>query len=247
MSLVIRLIGKYAIWIYVLCALGMLYYLRAALAARREGSQALFSLEQEAFAKQVYRSSGMILLLMAVVVGVYALSHYANIPQPTDSPVVVPTATSAEPTPTRPGRTPAPGDSTPTVEATATRRPRATTIVLPTIAQGTPTVEVLPAKCPHPNVQVLEPGANKVIDGGIQVRGTAQKDNFDRYEFKFQSRDFADEWHWVQTFGTPVENGDLGWWHTAHLPNGNYRFMLIVIDKTGNSQECVVPVVVRHP
>ena len=43
--------------------------------------------------------------------------------------------------------------------------------------------------------------------------GSASKEDFDRYEFKFQSRDFEDEWHWVETFRTPVENGDLGWWH----------------------------------
>jgi hypothetical protein len=50
----------------------------------------------------------------------------------------------------------------------------------------------------------------------------------------------------VQTFRTPVENGDLGYWQTAHLPDGAYRFMLIAIDRTGNSQECVVPVTITH-
>jgi hypothetical protein len=86
-----------------------------------------------------------------------------------------------------------------------------------------------------------------VVDAGILVRGTAFKEDFDRYEFKFQSRDLAgDEWHWVETFYTPIQNGDLGYWSTAHLPAGRYRFLLIAIDKQGNSQECVVPVRVQH-
>jgi len=37
LSLIIRLISQYALYIYIACALGMLLYLRAALAARQEG------------------------------------------------------------------------------------------------------------------------------------------------------------------------------------------------------------------
>jgi hypothetical protein len=94
---------------------------------------------------------------------------------------------------------------------------------------------------------VLQPGQNQIINAGIEVRGTALREAFDRYEFKFQSRDLeGDEWHWVETFRTPIQGGNLGFWHTAHLPPGRYRFLLIVIDKSGNSQECVVPVIIQH-
>ena len=107
-------------------------------------------------------------------------------------------------------------------------------------------MQVTAPQCPHPNVQIAQPGQNQVINSGIQVRGTASKDSFDRYEFKFRRGDIQDEWHWVQTFRVPVQNGDLGWWQTSHLPNGTYRFMLIAIDKTGNSQECTVSVIIQH-
>jgi hypothetical protein len=246
MSLIIRLIAQYALWIYVLCALGMLLYLRAALAARHEGSQAMFSLERETAAKRVYRSSGMVFLLLAIVIGVYTLSHYVTVPEPETSPIGLPTPTSEAATPTRPTSSTTPSEPPTTAEPTATRRPRVTAIVLPTIVLGTPTVQVAPPQCPHANVQVSQPGQNQAINEGIQVRGTANKSDFDRYEFKFQSRDVPDDWHWVETFRTPVENGDLGWWATSHLPGGNYRFMLIAIDKTGNSQECIVNVIIQH-
>jgi hypothetical protein len=248
MTLIVRLIAKYALWIYILCGLGMIAYLRAALAARKEGIYAIFSLERARFAKKVYRSAGMIFVLFLVVVGVYALSHYVELP-PAEA------AVSETPIPSDKESTPVPTFTSPltpprtqaTMEPTPTRRPRTTVIVLPTVAaQETVTSQATPADCPHGNVQVLQPGQNQVINEGIQVKGTANKQNFDRYEFKFQSRDFEDEWHWVQTFTAPVQNGDLGIWSTAHLPAGNYRFMLIVIDKTGNSQECVVPVIIQH-
>jgi hypothetical protein len=247
MTLLIRLIAKYALWIYVLCGLGMLFYLRTAMAARHEGSQAIYSLERESAAKQVYRSSGMILVLLLIVVGVYTLSHYVEVPAPNTSPIEVPTPVTEAATPTRAVGSPTPSEPTLTVEPTATRRARPPTVILPTIEQETPTPQVAPAACPHPNVQVSQPGQSQVINQGIEVRGTAHKEMFDRYEFKFQSQDIPnDDWHWVQTFQTPVENGNLGFWTTSHLPPGRYRFMLIAIDKTGNSQECIVPVVIQH-
>jgi hypothetical protein len=247
MNLIVRLIDKYALWIYILCGLGMLFYLRAASAARRDGSQAIYSLEREGAAKQVYRASGMMLVLLMIVVGVYALSNYVELPAPSTSPIVVSTPTPELATPTRMSAPASVEDTTTTPEPTATRIPRRTIVVLPTIVQETPTSQVIPASCPHPNVRVSQPGQSQVINQGIQVTGTAQRDLFDRYEFKFQSRDLPnDDWHWVQSFETPVENGDLGYWPTAHLPPGNYRFMLIAIDKRGNSQECVVPVTIQH-
>ena len=263
MTLIIHLIAKYALWIYILCGIGMIYYVQAALSARNEGAQAIFSLEREQAAKRVYRSAGMILVLLLIVVGVYGLTNYADLPpiqlggNETATPETAELATltaqvqkapatgTAAVTQTPPGDQP----NTPTVEPTPTRKPRRTNdpIVVPTAPQNTPVPQIVPAVCPHANVRVLQPGQEQIIDAGIEVRGTAYKEAFDRYEFKFQSRDLAgDEWHWVETFRTPIQNGSLGVWHTAHLPPGRYRFLLIVIDKSGNSQECVVPVVIQH-
>jgi hypothetical protein len=260
MTLIVRLIAKYALWIYILCGLGMLLYLRAALSARGEGSQAIFSLERESAAKRVYGSSGMILVLLLIVVGVYALSNYVDLPpvgaQTTPTPETLEPITAQGEAQEDETGTPTPSTVVPettsdeqvgTPEPTPTRRPRITAVVLPTLEQTMPTPQVAQAACPHANVQIAQPGQNQVIDAGIQVQGTATKDGFDRYEFKFQSRDVpGDEWHWVETFRDPVQNGSLGLWSTVHLPPGRYRFMLIVIDKTGNSQECVVPVVIQR-
>jgi hypothetical protein len=246
MDLIVRLIAKYALWIYILCGLGMIAYLRTALQARKEGIYEIFSLEQANAAKRVYRSSGMIFVLLLIVVGVYILSNYVDLPSIEfavgETPIPQEETPTPEPTPSL-----ATNEPNTTVAPTATRRPRTTVIVIPTIVtEETPTSQTAPANCPHPNVQVSIPGQNQVIGDGIQVKGTASKEDFDRYEFKFQSRDFEDEWHWVETFTTPVQNAELGLWRTAHLPAGNYWFMLITIDKMGNSEECIVPVMIQH-
>ena len=246
MNLLGRLIAQYALWIYVLCAIGILLYLRAALSARREGSQAIYSLERETAAKRVFRSSGMIVAILLIVFAVYVLTHYVELPQPSTSPIELSTQTPEVTDTAVSEGSPTPAEAMPSPEPTATRRPQVTVVVVPTVAQETPTLPTASGSCPHPNVQVYQPRPNEVVNQGVQVLGIANKESFDRYEFKFQSRDFEDEWHWVETFRTPVQNGELGWWQTAHLPNGNYRLMLIAIDTTGNSQECVVPVAIRH-
>jgi hypothetical protein len=225
----------------------------------------MFSLEREQAAKRVYRAAGMILVLLLIVVGVYGLSNHVELPplqateqEPAASTTPGPATGTAE-AQTSEGQatgtaavTQTPSSelpSTPTAEPTPTRKPLLTSapIVAPTLPQETPTLQVIPAACPYANVRVSQPGQNQVIDAGLEVRGTAYKEAFDRYEFKFQSRDLpGDEWHWVETFYTPIQNGSLGVWHTAHLPPGRYLFLLIAIDKSGNSQECAVPVVIQH-
>ncbi len=249
MYLIIRLLEKYALWVYIACGIGMILYLRAALIARREGIYAIYSLERAQAAKRIYRASWMILFLLFLAIGVYVLTNYVEIAPPvvaeeTPTPEVTPTVTPTK----RPQFTPTP--TTPTPVATPTRRLRETVVAQPTVpAQSTPpapTARVQPANCPHPNVQIVQPAANQTINAGIQVIGTATKDNFDRYEFKFKNLDIQDEWHWVETFTTPVENGNLGYWNTTHLPAGLYSLMVIAIDKTGNSQECIVSVVIKH-
>lgn len=251
MYLIVRLIAKYALWIYIACGVGMIIYLQIALLARKEGIFAIFTLERTQAAKRIYRSSWMILVLLLIVVGVYALSNYIELPPPT-VPITETVTPTAETTPTiRPLPSPSFVEGTPalTPSSTATRRPPNVTLTASVPAStrqtATPVPPTAPAGCPL-NVQVSQPALNQIINAGIQARGTANKENFDRYEFKFKNLDIADEWHWVETFTTPVESGDLGFWNTAHLPDGNYRFMLIVIDTKGNSEECTIPVKIKH-
>jgi type IV secretory pathway VirB10-like protein len=170
MTLIARLLTQYALWIYVLCAIGILFYLRMALSARREGSQAVYSLERETSAKRVYRASGMTMALLAVVVAVYALSHYVELPQPETSPIELSTETpDADPT-AEPTSSATPATVTTTPQATATRRPLATMVVIPTPVGETPAPPPASASCPHPNVQVSQPAPNAVVDQGIQRR-----------------------------------------------------------------------------
>jgi hypothetical protein len=118
-----------------------------------------------------------------------------------------------------------------------------------TLMEERPTVlPVYPPDCPHPQARLTAPQMNEVIRDEVQVKGTANIENFDYYKFEFKREDVEDEWHWVESFETPVEEGLLGIWHVSQLPPGTYTFRLTVVNREGNYPfpPCEVRVYVTH-
>jgi hypothetical protein len=68
------------------------------------------------------------------------------------------------------------------------------------------------------------------------VEGTANIESFDYYKFEIRREDGAveDEWHWLASYETPVENSVLGVLHIATLPEGIYTLRLTVVNLEGN-------------
>jgi hypothetical protein len=92
------------------------------------------------------------------------------------------------------------------------------------------------------------PRVNEVIDAGVQVEGSASIDRLDYYKFEFRRQDATDEWHWAASYETPVQDGVLGVWETAHLPAGTYTLRLTAVNEQGNYPfpPCDVTVQIRH-
>ena len=120
----------------------------------------------------------------------------------------------------------------------------------PSPVPATAVIALLPPDCPHPQARLTAPKVNQVIRDEVQVEGTANIENFDYYKFEIRREDgdIEDEWHWVESFKTPVEEGVLGTWHVSHLPAGIYTFRLTVVNREGNYPfpPCDVRVHVTH-
>lgn len=141
MTAFVSFVHAYAIWIYLLCAFGILIGVKMLTDARRLARTTLFSLEQERASEQSYRAIILIGVLLAatVVATIVNVVGGAIVPAPvspilggatpTLSAIVFPTNT-ASPTLTR---TPLPATetpfltSTPVITATATRAIKPTT------------------------------------------------------------------------------------------------------------------------
>jgi hypothetical protein len=162
---------------------------------------------------------------------------------PTTVPARAPMETEKE------GATPSPVPSKHVTGVAASPALENAFISTPIQTQDQPTAPPLRLPdCPHPQARLMTPKVNQVIEDKVEVMGTANIDNFAYYKFEFKSEDIEDEWHWVESFETPVEEGVLGTWDISNLPPGNYILRLTVVDRTGNYPftPCEVSVYVAH-
>jgi hypothetical protein len=240
MAIFIKLIANFASWLYIFLGLGILFFLRVVIIARREQELAVFSLEREAAINKRYRAALAALVLALLAGGVYYVSNVLaeQVPMPGE---VEPTATPLlflTPTPT-----PAPPTATPT--ATNTPRPPSTPPPPPTDTPAAlPTPTTLPPVCPNPSARITYPPMHAIVNGVMQIVGSADVDNLDYYKFEYRSLGAAD-WFFLQSFHTPVSGGVLGAWDTGTVEPGEYEFRLVVVDATGNYPEpCVVTITI---
>jgi len=120
-----------------------------------------------------------------------------------------------------------------------TATPEATHTVTPS-----PTISI-PPLCPNPQARLTYPTQDAKLEGVVEIRGSADTDNFWYYKFEFRTE--GGEWAFLERFDKPVTDGILGHWDTAALPEGWYDFRLVVVDNTGNyPQPCEVRVFVEH-
>src|SRR5512134_3392860 len=74
MAIVVDLIKSYSPWVYGVCALVALWYLRAALMARKERRNAVFALERETALNRTYGVWAIAAALLLIMGGVYFVS-----------------------------------------------------------------------------------------------------------------------------------------------------------------------------
>jgi hypothetical protein len=250
MEQVLRLIADYQWWIYGVFGLILLFYLRRAILARREGARSIFKLEQEQARARYGRSVVTSALVLTIMAAVFGTSMFL-LPQ-MDRPAVddpTPTVTTGPLVEATLTSTPLPPSSTPTATATVVRptpvRPTATPAT-----DETPMPVVRAPNCPNPNVRLTSPGVNQVVRGNVPVRGTANIADFQYYKIEVASGANPKDGQWSvvgQLRKSPVTNGVLETFNSGAYPAGTYSLRLVVVDQTGNYPDpCRVTITVQH-
>jgi hypothetical protein len=236
MEQVLRLIADYQWWIYGVLGLVLLFYLRRALVARRDGARSIFALEQEQARLRYTRSVMAAAVVIAVLAMVFVVSNPVILPS-TATSTPSPTATvTAGPLPVSTlTATPPAATATLTPSPTMTRPPRP---VMPTASPAvvvTPTPVVRPPSCPDPNVRITSPGVNQVVSGNTSIRGTAMHDSFQYYKIEIGVGNDPQNWSVVgQLHYNMVNNGVLATLNGGGYAPGRYTLRLVVVDQTGN-------------
>lgn len=234
MEQVLRFIADYQWWIYGVLGLILLFYVRLAIVARRQGARSIFKLEQEQSQVRYSRSVIVSAVVLLVMVAVFVL---ANPLLPAADPVSTPTPTVTTGPLAAATLTATPPPPTITATATATReRPTRPPQITPTFeVVATPEPQVRPAACPDPNVRITSPGVNQVVQGNVAVRGTANLANFDYYKVEVGAGADPAQWTVVgQLHRGPVNGGVLETLNSNAYPPGIYTLRLVVVDVTGN-------------
>lgn len=241
----VKVISKYSFWLYGLCGLGMIYYIWIAIRAKREAEQTIFTLERETSTGQAYRALSVALAFAVIASIIFFIANVLEpgldfpavestppssillIPTPTPSPV--PPTLTPTPTPTRVRPTPRPPEPTETPAPTATPVP------------PTPI-------CPNPGVQITSPGMDAVLNGPVQILGTANIPNFQYYKIEVGSGENPTSWSLFSDLRkSPIAGGLLDIWDPSGYPAGVYKLRLTVVDNTGNYPlPCEVRVIVEH-
>jgi len=249
MDQVLAILAEYQWLIYAILGIVLLFFLRRALLARRDGARSLFKLEQEQARTRYSRSvtiSAVLLLLMAAV---FILSN-PLLPGPAPTLEPTPTETSGPLVAATLTPTPPPATMTPTATATPLRptRPVRPTDTPSADATEAPVVSV-PA-CPNPNVRITSPGVNQILQGNVPVRGSANIADFQYYKIEVGPGSSPKDYEWTVVGAlheSPVSGGVLETFNSDAYPSGTYTLRLVVVDQTGNyPQPCRVTVIVQR-
>jgi hypothetical protein len=258
MILLLRLIATYALWIGIAGFVALAYYLRELVLARRESGQSLFGLEREAARQRQVRALLMLVLVFSIlaVTGVIVYNVAPRLDALPEPPGATPSGPLVATPPT--SGAPLPGESltpSPTVPAQLTPGPGATPSgspePSPTSAEESPTpAPTAPpvAGCEDPNQYISAPASGTIVDGVVQIYGTADIPAFEYYKFEISGDATGGQWEFIAASRQPVRNGQLGTWDTSIRAPGSYQFRLVVVDNTGNfPPPCTIELIIQRP
>jgi hypothetical protein len=251
MERVLELLAEYQWWMYGVLGLILLFYLRRALLARREGARSIFKLEQEQARGRYSRSVTVAAVVLLVMIAIFVVSNpLLTIPTSSVTPEPTATETTGPLAASTLTPTPPPATITPTSTATATRPPR------PVQPTDTPEVVVTeapavrPPNCPNPNVRITSPGMNQAVQGIMPVRGSANIANFQYYKVEVGPGTSPKDQQWTvigQLHNTSVGGGVLETLNSGAYAPGTYTLRLVVVDQTGNYPEpCRVTITIQR-
>jgi hypothetical protein len=247
------------VWIYILCALALIWYLSEYLRSRRILRQAMFGLERERGERIRRRSLSVIILALAIA----GLVTYVNLEVSPTLPAEL--LKPATPTPdifSTPLSSPTPlggapgGTATPAIAPTVTLRSSPTVDATAIIEQETlepdetrvteqpPTPPFVLGGC-DTDTNISAPPDGAEAEGRITFFGTANADDFGEYLLEAFGPQTEARWVSLLSSGgtSPVFDGILGTVDLSGWSPGSYAIRLTVVDNAGEiAGQCAIQI-----
>lgn len=242
------------VWIYILCGLGLLWYLSELIRAQGRLRRAVFGLERETARGRRNRAL-IFVITFTVIAGAVAYVNREIAPTLPDSLLKPPTPTPDPLAPTQP-----PGTEEPQADATPTS-PVAATVTLPgdePAAEGTTPVPtdtpdslVVPTVTPPilgcaPAAQISDPREGARVGGILNVFGTVDTQDFAYYQLDINGPQTNQRWASLlgRRVSQPVDDGFLGGnINLTQWQAGSYLIRLTVTNQDERiTHQCVVDI-----
>jgi hypothetical protein len=226
MSIILQFFNSYAILIYLLLVIGLIFSVRSLAKARQEMSGSLFGLERESAHRHTSQAIAAVTIVFILGAAELILIVFLTPNVPALSLLVT---TTLNPLKTTTGTIP-PG-------------------LLATDGVTNPLSSVTPqtSGCIPGQIMITTPKPGVIVKGQVELIGTASIPNFGFYKYEF-SPFGSDVWFTIGADRKIVQDSSLGNWDTSEVTPGDYYLHLVVIDNQGNAlPPCVVPLRVSVP
>ncbi len=226
MAAIYRFLSTYEVPIYIVLALGGLYFGRWVWRSWNEWREAYYGLEKEFALRRMGRAAAAFSLVLILACGelVMASLIVPSLPAafflatPTLDLLATPTGTISAELATQIALTPRP---------------------VPTIAgaQG----------CQPGKLEISAPKAGSEVSGTVDIQGTVNIPDFGFYKYEVAPLN-SDTWATISAGRTVHVNESLGKWDTTAVTPGDYQLRLVVTDNQGQAlPACIIPVRVMPP
>lgn len=202
-DILLLLVARYQTELYYALGAGMVIYVLILLRASQQLEQASFGLERSKNLQRRNTALAMLVMLFALSISIYLVSR-----------AVVPNLILSRPTP---------------VLARPTIVPTPTLIA----ADVTGPLFIDSGGCANPNATLTQPKPNDRLVSSVEVKGSANVENFAFYKFEISGANTNGAWVTLGASDQPVVDGTLGSFDASVHQAGEYAFRLVVTDNTG--------------
>ncbi len=226
MAAIYRFLSTYEVLIYIVLAIGLLYFGRWLWRSWNEWRDAFYSLEREFALRRMGRAIAAVSLILILLCGEIVTASIIVPSLPAAFFLATPTLDLLA-TPTG------------TISAELATQLALTPLPVPTVEGG--------EGCQPGKLTLTAPKAGTEIRGTVDIQGTVNIPNFGFYKYEVAPIN-SDSWATISAGRKIVVAGSLGQWDTTSVTPGDYQLRLVATDNQGQSlPACIIPVRVLPP
>lgn len=239
---------EFEIWIYILLGAVALIPLQQLISAWKVWQESVFGLEREIAQRRFTTALTVLILLVILIFLEFFIVSFVAPGYPQVYAAATPTLDLlATPTATLPVAAQTVSAESQKGNAGMGNSLTGATVLLSQGETPVGTAQAAQEGCMAGQIEWSSPKAGQEISGTVELKGTVNVPNLGFYKYEF-SKPGDDNWTTIAAGNQPKVDGQIGFWNTGVLDQGDYRLRLVVADNQNNLfPACVITVRIVKP